>query len=258
MRSALKLIAFSLLLTACSPQAEELVESAPEDDPEIQITQEVVDIQSLKQSYGELIDCEQSFVVSEGDFETLVCDQGVIRLWDEQLTDDELAPWVVWCEPALAAGGEPSFEVLFGGQYIIQNNNTETIGTSSGIDLCMDIANREFAAFQPSFDDSYGLLTNLAQSGLCFEPPEITAVSPLRHVCSGFGLGEEQFTLWLETGEIGGLIDEYSSECGAGITGTYGGDWLKSSYDLDVIVSGERIEELLQIVSPLPFSNLCG
>ena len=258
MRSALKLTAFSLLLTACSPQAEETVESLVEEAPEVQITEEIVDIQSLRESYGELIDCEQSFAVSEGEFETLVCNQGVIRIWDEPLTDSELAPWTVWCEPALAAGGEPTFEVLFGDQYIIENNNPETIGTASGIDTCVDVVNREIAAFEPSFEDSYGLLTNLAQSGLCFEPPEITATSPLRHVCKGFGLGEEQFSLWLETGEIGSLIDEYSAECGEGIAGTYGETWLKTSYDLDAIVSGERIEDLLQIVSPLPFSNLCS
>ncbi len=257
MRSALKLIAFSLLLTGCAEQLEDATnENATATEPEV-IQTEPVDISSLQREFSELIDCKESFEVIEGDFQTVVCNQGVIRLWEEPLKDSVLAPWVIWCEPTMAAGGEPGYEVLFGERFIVENHNSDTLGSSDELDLCSDLANRELQAFEQGFADSYDLLTNLAQSGLCMEPPQVTETTPLRHVCSGFGLEGKEFTLWLETGEVEGIISEYSAECGAGISGTHGENWLKSTYDLDVVVSGERLEELLSLISPLPFSNLC-
>lgn len=258
MRSALKLTAFSLLLTGCAEQLDDATNESEliETQPEV-IQTEQVDMRSLQTEFSELIDCKESFEVIEGDFQTVVCNQGVIRLWEEPLNDTVLAPWLIWCEPTMAAGGEPGYEVLFGERFIIENQNPDTIGSSSEVDLCSDLANRELQAFEPSSDDSYGLLTNLAQSGLCMEPPRVTATTPLRHVCSGFGLEGKEFTLWLETGEVETLVNKYSAECGAGVSGTYGENWLKTTYDLDVVVSGERLDELLSLISPLPFSNLC-
>lgn len=263
MRSVLKLIAFSLVLSGCVSQTEQpATNSAEADNPSEQnesqlIQPEPVDLESVRTEFAETIDCQDSFEVIEGDFQTIVCNQGVIRFWDQPLTDSELAPWSVWCEPSMAAGDQPSFEVLFSEQFIIENKNPETIGSSEATNLCQQLANRELAAFEPSFEDSYGLLTNMAQSGLCMGPPAISNTNPLRHVCSGFGLDGKEFTLWLETGEIETLVNEYAVECGAGISGTFGKNWLKSTYDLDVVVSGERLPVLLSISSPLPFSDLC-
>lgn len=255
MRSVLKLIAFSLLLAGCSQPLE--VEQQTAADPIEPLVSEVVDIESLVADYDDLINCEEYLEISEGDFQTVVCSQGVIRFWEGGLDDSSLAPWMVWCQPALAAGGEPEFEVLLGEQYVVENRNPETIGSSNEIDLCVDISNREFGAFDPNSQGSYALLTNLAQSGVCFEPPTISVTSPLRHICSGFGLGEEEFTLWLETGEVSELISEYSSECGAGIAGTYSDNWLISTYDIDAVIGGETLQKLLGLISPVPFSNLC-
>lgn len=258
MRSALKLIAFSLLLTGCAEQLDDATNESELIDTQPEVIQtEQVDMRSLQTEFSELIDCKESFEVTEGDFQTVVCNQGVIRLWEEPLDDSVLAPWAIWCEPTMAAGGEPAYEVLFGERFIIENQNPDTIDSSAELDLCADLANRELQAFEPSSADSYGLLTNLAQSGLCMESPKVTATTPLRHVCSGFGLEGRELTLWLETGEVQTLVNEYSAECGAGISGTYGENWLTSTYDLDVVVSGERLDELLSLISPLPFSNLC-
>ena len=259
MRSALKLIAFSLLLTGCSQQLEVVEQTSDNSvsDDQIGIAEEVVDIESLQAEFGELIDCNESFEIVEGEFQTVVCNQGVIRFWEEGLVDSSFAPWTIWCQPALAAGVEPEFEVLTGESFIIENHNLETIGTRGQTDLCLNIANLEFAAIENEDSTTFGLLTNLAQSGVCFEPPSISQTNPVRHICKGFGLGGEEFTLWLESGDIGVLIDEYSSECGSGIAGTYSDSWLMTTYDLDAVVSGERLENLLGLMSPVPFSSLC-
>lgn len=257
MRSALKLIAFSLLLTACSESVSEPVDQSELPNEVVPEQSEPVSLSMLQEQFGSVIDCDEVFEVTEGDFQTLVCEQGVIRFWESGLTDSALAPWLVWCEPALAAGGEPEFEVLFGEQFIIENHNDQTIGSTDAIDLCLDLAKREFAAFESSDETSYGLLTNLAQSGVCLMPPSISNTSPLRHICSGFGLGGEQYSIWLETGDVSSLVGQYAAECGEGIAGTYSTDWLMTTYDVSVEVSGFRLQELLGLVSPLPFSALC-
>jgi hypothetical protein len=259
MRSALKLIAFSLLLTGCSQQlaaVESTAENSVSDDT-VGIAEETVNIESLRAEFGELIDCSESFEIVEGEFQTVVCNQGVIRFWEDGLADSSLAPWTIWCQPALAAGVEPEFEVLRGESFIIENHNPETIGTSGQTNLCLNVANLELAAIESEDSTTFGLLTNLAQSGVCFEPPSISQTTPLRHICKGFGLGGEEFTLWLESGDVGVLVDEYSSECGFGIAGTYSDSWLITTYDLDAVVSGERLGDLLGLISPVPFSSLC-
>lgn len=263
MRSVLKLIAFSLVLSGCVSQTNQpAIDSAEENNPSEQndsqlIQPEPVDLESVRTEFAETLDCKDSFEVIEGDFQTIVCNQGVIRFWDQPLTDDDLAPWSVWCEPSMAVGDQASYEVLFSGQFIIENQNPETIGSTEATNLCREVTTRELTAFEPSSENSYGLLTNMAQSGLCMEPPKISNSTPLRHVCSGFGLDGKEFTVWLETGEVETLVNEYKVECGSGISGTHGENWLKSTYDLDVVISGERLEDLLSLVSPLPFSDLC-
>ena len=256
MRWAPRLIVFSLLLAGCSAQQEQTIQP-PEAEPEIQTQPSLMSLEQVIDEYSELIDCSSQELVFEGEFETVVCNQGIIRFWHRELTDTEYLPWTVWCEPTMAAGLEPSYELIHKENFIIHNQNQDSLGVSGADNLCLQLENRELTALGQFSDDAYGNLTNLAISGLCMEPPAITATSPVRHVCSGFGLEEQSFTLWLETGEIGQLIDEYSAECGSGIVGTYGGDWLKTSYDTEVIIRGERLASLLSLVSPLPFSHLC-
>ena len=259
MRSALKLIAISLILTSCAQQAEVSDEQTnPDQDSQAVIAEpEPITLDQLIVDADELIDCSEPSFVSEGEFQSVVCNQGVIRYSETKVLENLLAPWSIWCQPLMAPGSEKSAEILLGENFIIENKNPDSFSSGYADDLCSELSTTEQTALEINTDDSYGMLTNLAVSGLCMGSPEITATTPLRHICSGFGLDEQSFQLWLETGDIAGLVSEYSAECGAGIAGTYGENWLISTYDLDVVVSGERLGNLLNLVSPLPFSSLC-
>ena len=207
------------------------------------------------------IDCDQSAQVIEGDFETTVCNQGVIRLWQDQLPAEAFGPWQVWCQPALAAGDEPEFEVVYGLNFIIENHNADLPGLAEHPEvsnLCVDLSELPMSPIDANYQTTYGFLTGLAEAGLCFEPSEIVPGKVDAHICSGFGAGEKPFQLWLETGEIKSLVDSYQSECGQGIIGTFGDDWVMTSFEGELQVGKQSLESLVLAASPVPFSGLCG
>ena len=256
MRSALKLIAVSLLLTGCTTEQVSVEPAVEEQQPPIVV--EPITFSELQETQSEILGCEDGFSVSEGNHETFVCESGVIRFWEEGLTTEALAPWSIWCQPALAAGEEAEFSVFSGENFIIENHSGQPLENSSEFEnLCLQLADQPLPAVELESDSSYGLLTGLSESGLCFGPPEIAGQDPLLHVCEGFGLQGSEFELWLETGEIEQKRLNYAEECGAGIVATFGENWLISTFDTEVIVSGEKLSDFLPLVSPFPFSSLC-
>ena len=255
MRSALKLIAVSLLLTGCTAE-QVVIEPAVEEQPPQVV--EPITLAQLQDAQSEVLGCDDGFSVSEGDHETFVCESGVIRFWEEGLTTEALAPWSIWCQPALAAGNEAEFSVFSGENFIIENRSGQTLINQSEFEnLCLQLADQSLPAVELESNSSYGMLTGLSESGLCFGPPEIAGQEPLRHVCEGFGLEGREFQIWLETGDINQTRVGYADECGSGIAATFGEDWLISTFDTEVIVSGEKLSDFLPLVSPLPFSDLC-
>ena len=219
---------------------------------------EPITFTQLQDAQYEVLGCEDGFSVSEGDHETLVCEAGVIRFWEEGLTTEALAPWSIWCQPALAAGNEAEFSVFSGENFIIENHSGQTLANQSEFEnLCIQLSEQPLPAVELESNSSYGMLTGLSESGLCFGPPNIARQEPLLHVCEGFGLEGREFQIWLETGDIDQTRASYADECGAGIVATFGENWLISSFDTDVIISGEKLSDFLPLVSPLPFSDLC-
>ena len=256
MRSALKLIAVSLLLSGCAAEQVSVEPVVEEQQPPVVV--EPITFSELQETQSEVLGCDDGFSVTEGNHETFVCESGVIRFWDEPLTTESLAPWSIWCQPALAAGDEAEFSVFSGENFIIENHSGQTLVNQAAFEnLCLQLADEPLPAVELESDSSYGLLTGLSESGLCFGPPEIAGQEPLLHVCEGFGLEGEEFELWLESGEIEQNVVSYAEECGSGIAATFGENWLISTFDTEVIVSGERLSDFLPLVSPLPFSDLC-
>ncbi len=261
------LVSFAVLgLLAGCAQAE-----APEQDiaePELTEQEPVVPIEPTPKNLSEVVElvdgsinCMDSVEVSEGDFITAVCDQGVIRVWDTQLPADAFGPWQIWCQPALAAGDEPEFEVVYGLNFLVENHNQQAPGLAEHPEisnLCVDLSELPLTPIEVDYSNTYGFLTGLADAGLCLEPASIVPGSIDAFICSGFGLGGERFQIWLETGEITELAESYRSECESGITGTLGDDWVMTSFEGELIVGEQSLAELIALASPVPFSGLCG
>ncbi len=262
MKKLVLLLISGMALTACAQQEiepEAVVEPAPQVQEDPQPTP--MSLQQVIEISDKAISCSEPERVIEGEFETFVCDQGIIRIWDEQLPAEAFGPWPIWCQPALAATDEPEFEVVYGLNFIIENHNTEFPGLNEHPEvenLCIDISELPYQPAEADYSTTFGFLTGLADAGLCFEPAEITPGEPTSFVCSGFGAGEQSFELWLETGDVSNLSEIYAAECGAGITGTYGEDWIMTSFDGELIVGQQSLAELITLASPVPFSDLCG
>ena len=261
-----KIIGSLLVLTVLAGCAEAEPEQQPDPQPAEVSEPEVIEPQPKEISevislVDASISCDESAEVVEGDFTTVVCQQGVVRVWKGQLPAEAFGPWPVWCQPALAAGDEPDFEVLYGLNFIVENHNTEAPGLAEHpeIDnLCIDLSELPMSEIEADYSTTYGFVTGLAAAGLCFEPTEIVPGSIDAHICSGFGIGEQPFQLWLETGEIDSLVDSYRLECDQGIVGTFGDNWVMTSFEGELIVGTQSLSELISLASPVPFSVLCG
>lgn len=252
------------LLAGCA-ETETVEPIAPTPEPpvseEVPVQPQALEISEVVTLVDRALECEESEEITEGDFQTVVCNQGVIRFWEEQLPAEAFGPWQVWCQPALAAGDEPDFEIVYGLNFIVENNNTESPGLAEHPEignLCVDLSELPMSSIDADYSTTYGFLTGLADAGLCFEPANIVPGGNDAFICSGFGLQEQKFQLWLETGEIDSLVDSYKSECGQGIVGTYGEDWVMTSFEGELIIGQQSLEELLSVASPVPFSGLCG
>jgi len=266
LRKLLVSLAILGLLAGCS-QAE-----APEQEmvsePEVAEPEPVAPAEPTPRDLSEVVElvdgsinCMDSDEVSEGDFTTVVCEQGVVRVWETQLPADAFGPWQVWCQPALAAGDEPEFEVVYGLNFLVENHNQQAPGLAEHPEisnLCVDLSELPLTSIDVDYNNTYGFLTGLADAGLCLEPASIVPGSIDAYICSGFGLGGERFQIWLETGEINELAESYKSECESGITGTQGDDWVMTSFEADLIVGDQSLAELIALASPVPFSGLCG
>jgi hypothetical protein len=259
----LPLAMLGLLAGCAQPEPVEPVIDQPE--PEVSepapIEPQPLELTEVIGLVDRAIICDEADEVFEGDFQTVVCDQGVIRVWEEQLPAEAFGPWPVWCQPALAAGDEPDFEVVYGLNFIVENHNTDSPGLAEHPEisnLCVDLSELPMNPIDADYQTTYGFLTGLADAGLCFEPTEIVPGNIDAHICSGFGAQEQRFQLWLETGEIDALVEAYKTECGQGIVGTFGDDWVMTSFEGDLLVGPQTLGELLSLASPVPFSGLCG
>ena len=252
------------LLAGCAqaePVEPEIEQSEPEVTEPAPVQPQPMELDQVIELVDRAIVCDEPEEVTEGNFTTVVCELGVIRLWEEQLPAESFGPWPVWCQPALAAGDEPEFEVVYGLNFIVENHNSESPGLAEHpeiANLCVDLSELPMSPIDADYQTTYGFLTGLADAGLCFEPTEIVPGNIDAHICSGFGLGEESFQLWLETGEIDSLVEAYRTECGEGIVGTFGDDWVMTSFEGELIVGQQSLGELLSLASPVPFSGLCG
>lgn len=262
MLSALRLTLFSLplvLVAGCTQapppvtqpieQATEVIESKPEI---------LTDLVAQLVSSGI---CDQPLEFALGEMNSYACESALLQHWSSEIPASGIRPWQVWCQSVLAPQDERKLEIRYGPNFILAQpaNLDFDIETEN---LCEDLevsGGLSGAASTEAGDGTpWSLATGFAEAGLCFEMPDINAGSQLRIECSGFDT-EDGFSVWLEFGEVAPLAKEYAAECGSGVFGTVGSDWLVSTYDQENILAvSETLADRLLLASPVPFDLLCS